>query len=311
MKISDETKVGIFAIFTLAILFFGFSFMKGRDVFSSNNTYYALYDNINGLQVSNPILLNGHRIGKIYDIRIQKDNDNKVLVVLSIQGGLDVPTGTKAVIIDVDILGQKALEIIMGESDMMHESRDTILGETSKGMIADMLNPYIEKINKSIEELKGSMDESGVNSLKETMTNLNLAVAHIKDVTEDLNTSNLAGRLGQVISHVQSITMSLKENEENINAILTNLNHVSDSLKSANIKGTIDESYAVLKEVNDISSKINSGEGSLGLLVNDDELYNNLRKTSENLDKLVIDLKEHPEKYVSVSVFGGKVKEKK
>lgn len=311
VKISDETKVGIFAIFTLAILLFGFSFMKGNAIFSSENTYYALYDNINGVQISNPVLLNGHRIGKVHDIRLQKENNNKILLVLSIKGGLDMPLGTIARITDTDILGQKAVEIFFGDSKEFHESRDTIQGETSKGMIADMIAPYMEKLNKTIEELRSSMGDGGENDWKTSLDNLKKSVANINTFSEELNSSNLVKKLGRVISHVESITLSLKENEDHINAILANLNSVTDSLQSANIKGTVDESYAVLKQVNDITTKINRGEGSLGLLVNDEALYENLRKTSENLDKLVIDLKEHPEKYVQVSVFGGKSKDKK
>ncbi|MBT4337015.1 MAG: MCE family protein [Bacteroidetes bacterium] len=311
MKVSDETKVGIFAVFALAILFFGFSFMKGKDVFSSNFTYYALYDDILGLQVSNPIVLNGHRIGKVYDIRLQKENENRVLIVLSIKGGLDLPIGTKARIVDLDILGQKAVELVLGESNQYHESKDTIIGETSSGLIGEMLAPYIEKLNESIEEIKQSWGDTNAIDIKGSMSNLTLAIADIKQVTGELKASNLAGRLSNILAHVESITKSLKENEDNINAILANLNSVSDSLSAANIKGTIDESYAVLKQIDDISTKINQGEGSLGLLVNDNQLYDNLKKTSENLDKLIVDLKEHPEKYVQVSVFGGKSKSKK
>jgi phospholipid/cholesterol/gamma-HCH transport system substrate-binding protein len=310
VKISEEVKVGIFAVATLVILFFGFNFMKGKDVFSSDNTYYAVYDDVKGLQPSNPVVLNGHRIGKIYDIRLMKNDINKVVVVLSIQGGLDLPLGTKARIVDLDILGQKAVDIVLTNNIMMHESRDTLIGETSGGMVAEMLQPYIEKLNATINDFTSNLNESGTNNLKVTIANLTTAVNNVKDFSDDLKTAQVAQRLGNIMLNVQSISRELKENEENINAILANLNSVSDSLKSAQIKQTIDESYAVLKQVNDISTKINGGQGSLGLLVNDSILYNNLKSTSANLDKLVLDLKENPERYVSLSLFGGKEKKK-
>ncbi|MFC2113984.1 MlaD family protein [Bacteroidota bacterium] len=311
MRISDETKVGLFAVATLVVLFVGVKFMKGRDIFSSANTYYAYYDDINGIQESNPIVVNGHRIGRVYDIRLEQENGNRVLVVLSVQGDLKLPLGTKARIIDLDILGQKAIELVLSESNQYHESKDTLIGESSPGMIGEMIEPYIEKVKETIAKLQESLDDGDGTDLKTTIANLNETIVNIKEITEDLNDANLASRLSLIVGHVEAITRTLKENEENIHAILTNLNTVSDSLAAAHIKQTIDESYAVLEQVNLITQKINSGEGSLGMLVNDDVLYKNLEKTSNDLDKLILDLKEHPGRYVHFSLFGRKDKEAK
>ena len=311
MKISDETKIGIFAVFTLTVLILGFNILKGRDVFSSSHTYYAYYDNINGLQVSNPIVLRGHRIGKVYDIEFDDENSDKVKVTLSITVPVELKEGTIAKIVDLDILGAKAVEIVPGKGKNPVESKGTLKGETAKGLgdaIDKTVKPIADKLNNTLAEFNRMLDEGASDNLKQSIENLKESTDDIRELTDKMRKNKVIERLSAILANVDAITKTIKSNQAEIDNFIKNINNISDSIKASDLAKTIDESYQLVNHVNLILEKVNKGEGSLGQLVNDDKLYVNLEKTSKNLNILIEDLKKHPSRYVNFSVFGKKDK---
>lgn len=314
MKISDESKIGIFAVFTLTVLILGYNLLKGKDVFSSSHTYYAYYENINGLQVSNPVVLSGHRIGKVYDVEFDEKNPKLVKVTLSIRVPVDLHDGTIAKIIDLDILGAKAVEIIPGTGSKIIESRGVLKAETSKGLgdaIDKSIKPITEKLNKTLVEFNKMLDEGASQNLKLSIENLKESTEEIKLLTEKINRNKVIERLTNILANVDAITQTIKNNQNQIDNFIKNINSISDSIQASNLAQAINESYELVSRVNAILEKVNRGEGSLGQLVNDDKLYINLEKTSKNLNILVEDLKKHPSRYVNFSIFGKKDKESK
>lgn len=313
MKISDESKVGIFAVFAFTILILGFNLLKGRGTFTSSNTYFAYYENINGLQPSNPIVLQGHRIGKIYSIEFDDEKPGKVKVTLSVKEPIDFKEGTIARIVDLDILGAKAIEIIQGNGSKIIESRGTFIGETSKGLgevIDKTLKPVTDQLNITLEEFNRILDEGTSNNLKESIENLKSSTEDIRLITQKMNRNKVIERLSAILANIDAITQTIKSNQEEIDNFLENLSAISDSVQASKLAQTINESYELVNHVNLILEKVNKGEGSLGQLVNDDKLYENLEKTTKNLNVLIEDLKKNPSRYVNFSIFGKKDKSK-
>lgn len=312
MKISDESKIGIFAVFTLVILILGFNLLKGRNVLHSSNTYYAYYENINGLQESNPVVIRGFRIGKVYNIEFDQEK-GKIKVSFSIKSEIEIPEGSVAKIIDLDILGAKAIEIIPSGNKKIARNRSTLKGETAITLsqaVDNVVNPVVEKLNKSLNELNKILENDGSDNLKAIIENLKNTTENLSESTEQFNRTHSIKRLSEIIKNVESISMTLKNNEDNINHFIQNFSAISDSIEAAKLGELISESKATISRVNSIAEKINHGEGSLGLLVNNDSLYSNLENASKNLNKLLADIQKHPSRYVQFSVFGKKEKQK-
>lgn len=307
LKITDESKVGIFAVFTMIILLFGLNMLKGKNIFVKNATYYAVYDHIAGLSESNPILINGHQVGKVYSIHLNMD-ERKVLVVLSVKREIDLPVGTIAKIIDMDILGAKAVELILTENPEMHKRNDTLIGLTAISIgstVENMISPVIHKIDSTLAGILASvLDDNGQNNLKASIDNLRCTTDNIKKMTDQINQGNVIGRFSRIVANVESISNTLKENQDEIDLFMNNLSTLSDSIDAAQLAATIRKANDMVTEVNFLMQKINNGEGSLGQLVNDKKLYENLELTSQNLNTLIVDLKNKPKRYVHFSIFG-------
>jgi phospholipid/cholesterol/gamma-HCH transport system substrate-binding protein len=323
VKVSDESKVGIFVIVSLTMLFFGYNFLKGKDLFRKTNKFYAPYVSIDGLDVSNPVFLYGHRVGKVESISLIKSGDKKVIVKFSVKEDIEVPYGTVAEIINSDLLGSKAITLHLGNELVFHECYDTLIGKTELS-IAEALNEVLSPLQKRASSLMANVDrfiaqldtvmkkggqqdlESSLKSLKHTFANLEKSTQ-----TVDRFISDETDRLSSIVIYLNNITKTLSDNRENISAILENLNAVSDSIKQAEISSTLIATRSAIDNLNGIIQKINQGEGSIGLLIHNDSLYYNLESASNNLDKLMFDLKENPDRYLHFSIFGRNPNKKK
>lgn len=298
---------------SLVILILGFNYLRGIELFRSSDTYYAIYDNIDGLEASNPVVLNGYKIGRVNKIRMDQES-KKITVTFSVNDDLMIPLDSRARIINKDLLGAKALELILGEQQVYYEKYDTMPSEVALSIAAtidNIVSPITNKANRILGELQEYLRTGGKEDIQTTVRNLAETSQNLANTTNELDEFMITERLRNIFDKIEGIATNLENNSENINLIMANLGSFSDSLKASNIKQTIQESHAMIVQVNSITEKINKGEGSLGLLVNDDELYTNLTKASENLNSLVADLEENPGDYVHFSVFGRKDKDKK
>jgi len=309
MKIQKETKIGIAVVITLAFFIWGFSFLKGKNLLSSNYHYYAIYEHIDGLSEANPVHLSGYKVGVVESIKFHEENRSKIVVRFSVSKNVKIPKNSTAVIYPETLIAGKAIKLLFTDKKDIYESEDTIPGVLEKNIMTSITEELLPVKNK-IENLVVSMDSvlaifdnTRRNNLKKSLDNIH----HISDDLESLVDSEKV-RLKNILSNVESISGNLKNNNEQITTILENFSNISDSLSQANIKSTLLNANQTLAEFSEISAKINQGEGTIGMLINNDSLYVNLNNLATDLDSLVIDLNENPNRYVHFSLFGKKNK---
>lgn len=315
MRISNETKVGILTVFAVTFLILGYNFLKGKDIFTNTKDLYAKYDHINGIDVSNPILYNGMTVGKITKLELLPDRT--ILATLTIKEEIPVPKNTVARIESQDLLGAKAVNLELGNSTVMAEEGDTLVSEVEISL-AESVNEQVRPVKAKAEKLLVTMDSILISiqyilnpqfrenidrsfySIKRSIQTIEQTAYRMDALVEIQST-----RLNAITANVESITSNLKNNNQRITDVLVNLDRITDTLARAKIASTIYNANKALAEFSIIAQKINRGEGSMGLLVNNPQLYNNLNTSAINLDKLLVDLRQNPKRYVGFSIFGG------
>lgn len=323
MKLSKEFKIGIVVVFAIGAFIWGLSFLKGSNLFSHKYYLYAIYPKIDGLIPANPLLVNGYKIGQINDIElIKKDGEYKVLVKFLLTEDVQIPRRSVAKAISSDLLGSKAVEIIYSNSSEFVKNGDTLIAETEESLKSSV-DKRIAPLQAKAENLISSIDSvmTVVNSVLNTKTRENLdksfesvrkAILTLEQTAyklDDLVGSEKA-KISSILTHLNGITTNLDKNGERIDNILKNLSNMSDSLAKAQIKEAIANADKSMKELNILLSGINQGQGTLGKLAKNDTLYYNLNRSTEDLDKLLKDLRYNPERYIHFSVFGRKDKNK-
>ncbi|PXY02868.1 MCE family protein [Marinifilum breve] len=314
MKISKDSIIGLVVIGAIAILIWGINFLKGFNMLSSEQNFCAKYERVDGLKKSSPVTLRGYKIGQIKSIQFSSKADN-LIVEFSISDEFQLPKDTEARIVSSDIMGTKEIQLLPGQSKLNLSTGDTLLG-SMEGDLKEQVSMQMLPLKRKAENLMSSVDSvlSVIQYIfnKDTRENLTRSFSSIEQTFKKLeNTSGTLDTIvtGQkthmenIISNVDSITTNLKENNKNISNILTNFSSISDSLKAVEIAETINNAKLTLKQSNDILEKINSGQGSMGMLINNDTLYMNLEAASNSLTNLLIDLKNNPKKYMHFSLF--------
>ena len=312
MKISNETKVGILAAIAIAIFIVGYNFLKGNDIFTSENEFYAKYDKVDGLAISKPVLVNGYQIGRVSALALQPNG--QILAQFKINPKYLVPDNTIARLESTDLLGSKAVIFDLGNS-----LKYAIDGDTLNANVQQNIMEQVEPVQKKAQVIIAKLDSllSSVNTIlnPDFQKNVNRSFASIAKTLETLELTSKtvdgavsiqAKRIDNILANAESISSNLKNNNEKITAIMNNMNNVTDQLAKANFKETLDKANKAVADLQATVAKINNGAGSLGMLLNDEKLYNNLNNAAANLDKLMIDLQANPKRYVSFSVFGGK-----
>ncbi len=321
MKINNETKVGIITVFSVTILILGYNYLKGKDVFTDTVDIYAEYEQINGIKESNPVLYNGFAVGKITKLKLSERGT--IIATLTLKPNLQIPDNTIAKIVSQDILGAKAVVLQFGDSRTFVEEGDTLRTDLEMSL-AESVNSEVLPVKQKAEKLLGTMDSILV-SIQYILnpnfrSNIDQSFASIKRSIETLEVTATrvdsmvkyqSARFKVISSNIESISTNLKNNNQKITDILSNVEQISDSLTRVNFVLTIDRANKALQDIAIITEKINTGQGTLGMLVNDDKLYHNLNQSSRDLDKLLVDLRLNPKRYVNISVFGGSNKKYK
>jgi phospholipid/cholesterol/gamma-HCH transport system substrate-binding protein len=309
MKLNKEVKVGIIAVIIIAFAIWGYNFLKGKNLLSTNDTYYAIYENIDGLEEASPVILSGFKIGIVEEIKIHDIYRDKILVRFAIEKDVKLPRNSEARIVSASLLAGKAIKINFSDSKKLHASGDTIIGILEKDLVSSLSDELIPVKNK-IENLVVSMDSvlaifdnKRRDNLKKSLDNINIITEEFGELIDSENS-----KLASILNNAESISSNLKNNNEQISNILENFSNISDSIEQANIKTTLLNANIALVQFAEISKKINQGEGTIGLLINNDSLYNNLNNLAADLDSLVLDLNENPKRYVHFSLFGKKDK---
>lgn len=323
MKLSKEFKIGVVVVCAIAAFIWGLNFLKGSNLFSKQNHLYALYPKIDGLIPANPILINGFKVGQISEISlIKRGNENMVLVDFLLFEDVEIPKRSIARAVSSDLLGSKAVEIVFSDSKEFVKNGDTLIAETEQGL-KESVDKRIAPLQAKAENLISSIDSvmTVVNLVlnKQTRENLDKSFESIRKAilslektafTLDDMVASEKAKISSVLSNMNSITENLEANNKKIDNIISNVSTVSDSLAKSQLKAAIEDADKSLKELNTVLARINAGQGTLGKLAKNDSLYNNLNKSSEDLDKLLKDLRINPERYIHFSVFGRKEKKK-
>lgn len=311
MKIANETKVGILAASSITLLFIGYNFLKGNAIFSDETVLYAKYSHVDGLAVSKPVLINGFQIGRVDKLELQ--SDGSIVAKLNIQGKYEISKSSIAKLESVDLLGSKAIVMLLGTGTDYAKDGDTLNANVAKGLLET-----VEPVQKKAEMIIAKMDSilTSVNAIlnPDFQKNVNRSFNSIASTLSSLEATskkvdNLVGtegsRVSSILANVEAISVNLRKNNEKINGILNNISTITDQVAAANFKQTIDNANKAVADLQSIVSKVNNGQGSMGMLVNDTKMYDNLSNASKNLDLLMIDLKQNPKRYVHFSLFGG------
>jgi len=312
LKISNETKIGALTAVSITILILGYSFLKGNDVFSGSNKFYAVYRSVEGLTVSKPVLVNGFQIGRVSKMELHADG--RTTVEFKIDPQYDIPANTLAKLESTDLLGGKAIVFQLGNSREFAQDKDTLRADI-QGSLAESLQP----IQRKAEVLMTKVD-SALGAINKIMNpafqkNVDRSFASIANSLQTLEgtTKKIDALVGAQSTHIdaimgnaETVSGNLKTSTAHLDGIATNFEKFSTDLSNSNIKQTLDNANKAVGELQTTLGRVNSTDGSLGLLLNDKKIYNNLNDASNNLNNLFIDIKAHPSRYVHFSVFGKK-----
>lgn len=296
----------------IAILVLGYSFLRGNDVFSRENTFYATYERVDGLTASKPILVNGYQIGRVSAMQLQADG--RIKTEFKVRRDYAIPVNTVARLASTDLLGSKAIVFELGDSPEYAKDGDKLEAGLQKNIMEQ-----VEPIQKKAEDIVAVLDSvlSSINNTinKDFQRDFNRSINSIANSLQNLEgiTGQLDGlvvsernRISRIVANVESITGNLKDNNERIGHVLANLDSITDQVAKADFAQTIVSANRAMADFQSITDRINQGEGSIGMLLNDEQLYNNLNQASKNLEELIADMKARPGRYVHFSVFGRK-----
>lgn len=319
MKLSNETKVGLLALVAIIVLVLGFNFLKGQNVFSKPPVLYARFENVGSLDKSNPVKINGLPVGTVFNIAQGDEEVNSVLVEIHLTRDIRIPNNSIA-FIDASLLGTSFINIEKGPSNAYYKSGDTLKTRLDKGLIGNLqsqLAPTITRVNSTLDSL--TMVLGGINSVFDpnTKNNLHNLIANL--TTSSVYLSRLldaqSGQLAQSMANLNSITGNLAQNNDAITSSIRNVEVTTSKIANANIEGTVAALQGAVGELRNTIASLNSKNGSLGLLMNDRQLYDRLNGVADRMNKAALaaeitidDLRLHPKRYVNFSVFGGKTK---
>ena len=322
MKITKEFKIGVVITASIGLFIWGFNFLKGKDLFSQKFELYAVYPKIDGLIEANPMLVNGFKVGQINKISLfkQANGEYAILVKFLLTEDINIPKHSIAKAVSSDLLGSKAVEIVYSKETEFVKSGDTLYAENEEGLktaVSKQLTPLQHKAEGLISSIDSVMTVVQFVLNDRTRDNLNKSFESIKKAIESLEktayklddlVASEKSKLSSILTKLNSLATALDNDKEKISNIITNFSSLSDSLSKSELKSAITNADKTLKELGLTMTQINSGKGTIGKLLKNDSLYNHLNASSADLDKLLIDLKTNPSRYIHFSVFGRKDK---
>ena len=319
MRVSNETKVGALTIIAVCLMILGFNFLKGKTFFKSGTVVYAKYADTKGLIVSNPVFVNGFQVGTVFEIENINDNLSELVVCIKLNQLYKIPKNSIATIQE-NPLGTNAINIVPGNSTSMIMSGDTIQSAPATSLLGDImstLSPLGEQIKNTItalEQVLGNVNKTLddgnrqnfkviLENLSATTINLNKSIQSIEGMVNQQN-----GSIAKTADNLNSFTANLNQNNQKISNILTNLDSTTKSINDADLYKTIKTIQTTLIALNTTINQLNNGNGTAAKLLNDPAMYTQLQSTVKSVNTLVDDIKVHPKRYISISVFGKKDK---
>lgn len=315
MKITREVKIGFFVVLMIASFIWGYGYLKGRNILKPVTEYTVVYDKIGGLSESNPVLINGYKVGQVSRIYFTDDTSGRLTVKIRLEKTFDIPRNSVAQIFSADLMGTKAIRIDLGSSDEFLEPGDTLAG-LLEGSLQEQVSVQVLPLKMKAENLLLSIDsllavvqaifnEDFKANFSNSITAIRQTIANLSSSTNklDMLMSSEQVRISNILGNLQSISDNLKNNNKELSNIIRNISAISDTVAQANIRSTITGLNNTLEETSLLLSRIQQGEGTIGELVKNDTLYNNLVNASLQLELLLRDIRINPKKYLRMSLF--------
>lgn len=312
MKVSNETKVGALTAIAITVLILGFNFLKGKNITERSHTIYAVFPDVDGLAIASPVLANGLQVGRVADLEAKDENLTGIVVTITLSKNIKLPANSYLTMTR-SLLGSTSVKVIVGSSNQFVQEGDTLDVKLTPDMLTDVknsLNPAVEHINKTlvalenvIQKLNTVMDPRTQNNLQAIISNLNNASASLSQLLNPLT-----GKLSHTLNNVDRITANLAAKNGSIDSSLDNIQVLSGKLAQLKFSETLGSLKKTLDELELTLSKMNSREGTIGALLHERKLYEEIRQTNRSLTTLLDDVKTHPKRYINFSVFGKKDK---
>ena len=312
MKISNETKVGILTIVALTLLIVGFNFLKGKNVFNKEKHLYAVFSDLGSLRKSNEVKMKGLPVGVIYDYTEIDKNLSGIIVTITMKRDVNIPKDSKATI-ESELLGNTYMNVAQGQSTEFLKDGDTIVTDRASSFLGDVkaqITPTLTSVRGAIDSLKIVL--GGLNRLfdKDTKGNISEIIRNLKQTTGSLNRLLDAetGALASTLANANSISNNLKKNNDSITATISSIKKAADKFSGLEVQPTIDTLQASINEFKNILSRFNTNEGTLGLLMKDRKLYDQLNDLFLGLEILLDDIRVNPKRYTGSLIFNRKDK---
>jgi len=315
VKRYKQILIGVSFIFAILLFIWGYNFLKGKNLLEKQILYYSVYDNVSGLATSNPVYINGVRVGQVSRVYLNPDLSGNVIIKMTIHENFPIPENTIARIFSADLMGSKAIDLVLGNSQTLARSGDTLQSAT-EATLKEAVSAQVKPIKVKAEKLLSSIDslvvaihtvftESAVENLKQSFNDIRKTFNHLENATSNIDTlvDKESNRISSILTNIDSVTYMLKENRTSIANMITNLEQFSDTLANTDISSTIDHANKSLAQLQLLLTQINEGEGTLGMLMYNDTLYIEINKSAEELNKLLKDIRENPKRYVKFSLF--------
>ena len=314
--LSRELKAGLVVLIAGLVLYFGISYLKNSNLFKEGITLYSVYDKVEGIMGSQPVTINGLAVGRIENIYFHPDQSGRVVVAMTINTDYPITVTTLAQIKSSDLLGAKEIALEIGSGSVLVEDGDTLRSAIEESL-GDAINKEVLPVKIKTEKLIASLDtaiqiltgflKGGVeNDFRSSFSNVNQSLIHLNEITTELSSYMVENResLGRATQNFERLSKSLADNRDELERVFENVANISDSLGKANVGQTMLALERTSKNLDIVTGRMANGEGTLGKLSAQDSLYNQIDKTVQSLDRLLLDLRYHPERYVRLSVFG-------
>jgi len=312
MKISNETKVGILTIVALTLLIVGFNFLKGKNIFGHEKHLYAVFSDLGSLRKSNDVKMKGLPIGAVYDYTEIDKNLSGIIVTITLKRDVNIPKDSKATI-ESELLGTTYLNVAPGQSTDFLKDGDTLVTDRASSFLGDVkaqITPTLTSVRGAIDSLKIVL--GGLNRLfeKDTKGNISEIIRNLKETTNSLNKllNAESGTLATTLDNANSITNNLKKNNDSITATISSIKKAADKFSGLEVQPTIDSLQASINEFKNILNKLNTNEGTLGLLMKDRAVYDQLKNLLLGIEILFDDIRVNPKRYTGSLIFNRKDK---